>query len=90
MENIKDKNLSLKEYVELIKYINENHKFGSLKEDSKHIKYIDTSFDTRTSTIYRVVLRGFGKEKEFTTVNGGMDDYSSLKEGIIDYLENGL
>lgn len=78
----------MKEYVKLIKYINENHKFGSLKEDSKHIKYIDTSFDIRTSTIYRVVLRGFEVEKEFTTVNGGMDDYSSLKEGIIDYLNN--
>lgn len=88
MINNRDKSLSLKEYAELIKYINENHKFGSLKEYSKHIKYINTSFDTRTSTIYRVVLRGFGKEKEFTTVNGGMDGYNSLKEGIIEYLNN--
>ena len=85
---MKDKSLSLKEYAELIKYINENHKFGSLNKGSKHVKYINTSFDTRTSTIYRVVLRGFGKEKEFTTVNGGMDGYNSLKEGIMNYLNN--
>lgn len=90
MNNNRDKSLSLKEYAELIKYINENHEFGSLKDGSKHIKYIDTTFDTRTSTIYRVALRGFEVEKEFTTVNGGMDGYNSLKEGVMDYLENGL
>ena len=88
MNNNRDKSLTLREYAELIKYINENHKFGSLKKGSKHIKYMETIFDTRTSTIYRVVLRGFEGEKEFTTVNGGMDDYSSLKEGIMEYLNN--
>lgn len=88
MENIKDKSLTLKEYADLIEYINKNHKFGSTKKGSKHIKYVETTFDTRTSTIYRVVLRGFGKEEEFTTVNGGMDNYNSLKEGIMEYLEN--
>lgn len=72
-----------KEYAELLEYIYNNHgwsaKFYKNKLNSKMVKYIDSSFDTRTGDIWKVSLRIASHEKEFKG--------ESLKEKIINWLE---
>lgn len=78
------KTMSLKDYVELLKYIDENHGWRNTlgKEGSKHIKYVRCTFDTRTNTIFSVEL----DDKNFTIVNENKD--VDLKEWIYEYLNS--
>lgn len=74
--------MTLKEYIELIKYIEINHSFSKLK--GKHIKYIEHSFDFRTNTVFCVKLRPVcGYEVIFSTTHNDRN----LKECIYEWLE---
>ncbi|QUH22066.1 hypothetical protein [Alkaliphilus sp. B6464] len=72
--------MTLKEYLELVKYINENHSFRQLK--GKMIKYISHTLDFRTGHIHRVTLN----HKEFATINENR--HRNLKEWIYRYLNS--
>lgn len=76
----KGKNMSIAEYLELVKYIHEHHSFAKAK--GKRIKYISNTLDFRTGNIYRIVLN----DKEFAKVN--QNRHRDLKEWIYGYLNN--
>lgn len=72
--------LTFKEYAELLKFINENHSFRTIK--GKRIKYVSHTFDMRTMTIYRVTL----DDKEFCKVNENR--HKDMKKWIYEYLNS--
>lgn len=76
MENGRD--MSMGEYIELVKYILENHSFACL--NGKMIKYISNSFDTRTNSIYGITL----DDVEFIKTNE--NSHRNLKKWIMEYL----
>ena len=77
------KGMTFKEYVELLKYIVDDHGWRNLlKEGSKHIKYIRHSFDTRTNLIFSIQL----DDKDFTIVN--QNRHRNLKDWIYEYLNS--
>ena len=56
------------------------------------VKYVDSSFDFRTNSIWRVVIRPFGEPRVFTVTNRFGDDapkHDSLFEEIMDWLIQG-
>jgi hypothetical protein len=80
--------MTLKEFEELVNYINENHGFWVLtKESSKQIKYIEPFYDTRSQKIHfvRFTLQG-GISKEFKILNENRD--KNLKEWIYSWLRS--
>ncbi|MGL5713399.1 MAG: hypothetical protein ACRCX2_10300 [Paraclostridium sp.] len=79
------KAMTLKEYFDLVRYIDKHHSFREL--EGKAIKYISHTFDTRTRTVYSVKLwGGFSEDKEFTIVNENKD--RELKEWIYNWLDD--
>ena len=52
------KYMSLKDFLELTQYIYKNHGWATSlgKEGSKKVKYIRSSFDTRTASVFGVTL----------------------------------
>lgn len=80
----KGKCMSIIEYVELLKYIDENHSFGRLK--GKKIKYIEHIFDFRTNEIFCIKLRPIcSDEVIFSITNENRD--KDLKEWIYQWLK---
>lgn len=73
------KPMTLTEYSELLKYINENHSFK--KGMGKMVKYISHTFDFRTLMISRVDIDG----KIFSITNE--NSHKNLKKWIMDYLK---
>lgn len=54
----------------------------------RNVKYVDTSFDFRTHTFWRVVIRPFGKQKVFTTTNRfDNPKHDNLYDEIVEWLE---
>lgn len=83
MENETRKTMSLQDFVELTKYVQENH--SSI--DGKRIKYITPHYDTRAEDIFSVQFRGFlYPEKTFSLVNENKD--RDLKEWIYSWLND--
>lgn len=82
MEN---KSLSLKDYIEFLQYIEENHNFVIGK--GKRIKYITTTLDTRTNTIFSVEFQVFASSipVRFHIANTPKD--KSFKQWIYEWLE---
>jgi hypothetical protein len=79
------KTLSLKEFTKIVDIINKKHSLIT----GKAIKYLDSTFDFRTLSFFRINLRGFGKEKEFTVVNRIEEPkFNTLYEEIIDWLDS--
>jgi len=75
--------MTFKEYAELLKFIVDNHGWRNLlKEDSKGIKYVRNSFDTRTNLIFSIQL----DNEDFTIVN--QNRHRNLKEWIYGYLKS--
>lgn len=74
------KNMTLKEYLELVKFIEENHSFRNLQ--GKMIKYIGNTLDFRTGMIHRVKL----DDKEFSKTNENA--HRNIKEWVMDYLNS--
>lgn len=72
--------MTLKEYLELVKYISEKHSFRKVK--GKMIKYISHTLDFRTGTIYQIILDG----KKFTKVNENR--HRDLKKWVMNYLDS--
>ena len=60
--------MKIKEYIQLLHYIEENNCWGikmydCIKRGRKCVKYVHTSFDTRTGDIYSVRFNlGFSNE----------------------------
>jgi hypothetical protein len=71
--------MTMDQYLELLKYIDENHSFA--KMDGKLIKYATSKFDFRTKDIYYVKLN----DKEFYKVNENR--HKDLYKWIMEYLE---
>ena len=67
--------------------LNEIEKHHSLVT-GRCVKYVDSSFDFRTMTFWRVVIRPFGATQEFTTVNRP-DVEGFLFDEIMDWLDEG-
>lgn len=80
----KGREMSFKEYTELLQYIVENHGWrkGFNKNGSKHIKYVRHSFDTRTNKIFSIQL----DYEDFSIVNENR--HRNLKDWIYGYLES--
>jgi hypothetical protein len=80
--------MTIEEYAELLAYIYEKHDFVFSKGNSKHIKYVDCTFDTRTYGIFSVTLRGMfnGATKNFSITNENRN--RNLKEWIYNWLED--
>lgn len=77
------KNMTLKEFVELVKYINDNHSMRNM--EGKCIKYITPTFDFRTNEIYGIkIWGGVHEKKEFYVVNENKD--KDLKQWIYKWL----
>lgn len=72
--------MSIKEFNDLLQYINKNHSFMTLK--GKMIKYISPTIDFRTGHIGKVVL----DDKAFIKVNENR--HRNLYKWIKDYLNN--
>ena len=62
--------MTVQKYYELLEYINENNSWGAkmyevvCERNRKAIKYVDSSFDSRTGTIWRVSFRSVTGEKD--------------------------
>lgn len=76
------KGLSIREYCELLGYINKHHAFGRLTGNGKQIKYISNKVDMRTGTIFSISLDNV----EFTNTNENR--HRNLKDWIYEYLNN--
>ena len=68
------KALNLKQYIEIVNFIQKHHKFGNVKEEDRiredwclNIKYVNNCYDTRFGDIWSVSFRGFGQIIDFTT-----------------------
>ena len=72
--------MSIKEFNDLLQYINKNHSFMAVK--GKMIKYISPTIDFRIGNIGRVVL----DHKVFAKVNENR--HKNLYKWIKDYLNN--
>lgn len=53
--------LSPKQFIKLLSEIEKGH----CLIEGRCVKYVDSSFDFRTKTFWRIVVRPFGAEKEF-------------------------
>jgi len=54
----------------------------------RNVKYIDTSFDFRTDTFWRILVRPYGKDKLFTTTNRfDNPKHDNLYDEIIEWLK---
>lgn len=86
-------NVTMLQMTEILIKIKADHEWGVMN-GGKSIKYVDTVFDSRSMTYFRVVFRGFGDiRKTFTTQNrlhdGAEDKCVSLYDEIMDWLDNG-
>lgn len=77
--------MSIGEFLELLKYIQENHSFVTLR--GKRIKYISPTYDTRTGRIFHVHLRLGGEGLHFSITNE--NKHRNLKDWIYEWLEHG-
>lgn len=76
--------VTLSQFKEIM---NEIEKYHSLVK-GRAVKYVESSFDFRFMTFWRIVIRPFGAIKEFTTVNRPDDD-GFLFDEIMDWLDEG-
>lgn len=72
--------MTMQEYLDLVKFIDENHSFKYGK--GKMIKYINMTLDFRTTTIHGIKLN----DKEFYKVN--QNRHRNLLVWIMDYLKS--
>ena len=87
------KALSLSQFTDILEEIEKNHCLIT----GRGVKYVDSSFDFRTNSIWQVVMRPFGQEKVFTVANRikkvkgeYVDEVGSLYDEIMTWLNEGL
>ena len=82
------KDLSLKDYVELMQYINEHHSMRKWK--GKRIKYITATIDFRTGGYHHIKFSGCFSDgngtKEFYKIN--QNRHKDMKKWIYEWLES--
>lgn len=79
-ENSKHRNITTEEFLELTKYVQENH---NLKKGLK-IKYIIPVYDTRTDGIFSITFKGMNSEANFSVTNENYE--RDLKEWVYAWL----
>lgn len=102
--------MSLDQFKEVVQFVQEHHKFARwLSEDERtiekikfpnlpeygfNIKYIDSCYDSRDSTICSISFRGMGNDLVFRTNHyTGIDNipatfnYANLYDWVMDYLK---
>lgn len=80
--------LSIEQFVELNKYIQENHSpFSKNELGYRRVKYVDFTIDYRTNDIFSIHIRGWGRDKLFTITNEQRDNPKSLGQRVVDYLQ---
>lgn len=84
MEN---KSLSMKDYIELLQYIEENHSFVMGK--GKRIKYITTTLDTRINRIFSIEFQIFGSSMPIRFHIADTPKGKTFKQLIYEWLEEG-
>ena len=77
--------LTYEEFGKVLKEIEKNHWLVN----GRCVKYVDSSFDFRTKTFWRIEIRPFGNSKTFTTANRS-DESVDLLEEIMTWLDEGL
>lgn len=88
MENKFGKTLNFTDFNEIMKEVNDKHRFGGLSKSKgtvcRNIKYVEPVFDMRTNDCFYIKFRGiFGNgEKEFDF----RDSSSSMYERIVSWL----
>jgi hypothetical protein len=80
-----NKYLTVKEYVELLEYINKNHSFREQK--GRCAKYITSHFDTRTNIIYAIEFKGLFPELYKSFSNTNIHGNKTFKQLIYEWLE---
>lgn len=73
--------LTMSEFTKVMDKIEDRHWLVN----GRCVKYVDTSFDFRTKTFWRVLIRPFGKKKEFTVANNHNPGFLFFE--IMDWLE---
>lgn len=86
--------LTLNEFNDVIKTIEDEHRVHSFpkNEKCKFIKYVDFSYDTRSSSFWSVTLRGFGEIsfRSNSLVCGEYDRHFVPYESMYDWIKNYL
>lgn len=81
---INQKNMSFAQLGSLSGYIDQHHSAGKMM--GAKIKYLETTIDFRTNSIFRVELRGFRGDKHFYTSNEGQE-LGPLYNRIMEWLK---
>lgn len=82
---ITDNYMTVEEFTDLLKYIQEHHSFK--KFNGKCIKYIYPSYDTRIGKIFHINLRRGGESLDFSVTNENKD--RNLAVWIYEWLDKG-
>ena len=78
--------LSLKNFAKILKQIEEKHWLVN----GRMIKYVDSSFDMRTKSFWRIKLRAMtGLEEVFSNTNRPEEERGDLFHEIMQWLEDG-
>ncbi len=96
------KSLTLKQYVEVVQFVQKYHKFALWQEDEEikekqklypniaeygmNIKYIDNIYDSRGKDIWSIGFRGMGSHVKFTSNTTLTLTYDNMFDWIMDYL----
>jgi hypothetical protein len=79
------KEMTYEEFVKVLKYVTENHKFGS--GIGKGIKYVTPTFDLRNGKIHCITFSGWNGEKVFSIINENKD--KNLYAWVVEWLTEG-
>ena len=77
--------MDVKEFVELVEYIQKHHSFGKTK--GKLVKYISPTYDTRTGKIFHINLRLSGDGLDFSITNE--NKHKDLALWVYEWLDSG-
>lgn len=84
--------LTTAQFKEVLQEVNKNHSLIK----GRAIKYLDSSFDFRTLSFWRIEFRGFAGNKVFTVTNRGemvdgeyLADIGNLYDEIMQWLKEG-
>lgn len=94
------KGMTIQQFTQIMEFAQKNHPFGGVHDGKipltgqHHIKYIDSTYDSRTQTIWNVSFRGLGtnlrfRNNHFMSLDKVPDDFkfTTLHDWIMAYLK---
>lgn len=94
------KGMTMQEFTKVVEFAQKYHPFGGISggmvplEHQRHIKYIDSIYDSRFQIVWNITFRGMGTSVQFRTNHfaGGLNKkpadfkYETLQDWIMHYL----